>query len=405
MLRRHGLAVLVAGMLASCCCCCLLSVCLLSPSSHPSALHPACGLCRCSKLTTLQLVNVHLEHTTIRHIAASCPALQRLCLTDYNAFAASSPVKSVSRVRPVVFNNQQQQQGQGQAAAAGGQAAGAAGQQQQQAAGQAGGAAAGGAAAAGPMAGPVAAAAGAAGFGFMSEVVTTLRPPEPHSSRPELDWTPLASLRCLVQLSLKSSSDHVVSAARQLGLLKHTVKNLKLEAQGLKVAELQQLGEQLVVLPHLTWLALVLQYRPERPKPARSAAAAPRARVGTDGLHAINQQLMLWQHQLVPAPANGGAGAAGQGQGAQQQGLQQVPPAGGAAGAGAAGGGAGAVAGGNNNDLLDLLLGGNGAGAAGAGGLRPGWAWGPAEQLGKTLMHELPGTALELRVRPHSSLF
>lgn len=66
-------------------------------------------LSRCSRLTTLQLVNVHLEQHTIQHVAASCPLLQRLCLTDYNAYASSAPVRSWSRVMPPVIINQQQQ--------------------------------------------------------------------------------------------------------------------------------------------------------------------------------------------------------------------------------------------------------------------------------------------------------
>jgi hypothetical protein len=197
--------------------------------------------------------------------------------------------------------------------------------------------------------------------GIVSEVVTTFTSREQHS-RPEVDWTPLASLRCLMQLSLKSSAGHVVAAAKQLGQERHTVKNLKLEAQGLKVAELQQVGEQLVGLPDLTWLALVLQYRPERKwRPVQQQQAATAAEAAGGSSKAAS---------ATSTQAGSAGGAAG--------------PAGGAA-AGAAGG-AGAAA--------------NGVGVPQLGG-GVGWAWEPAEQLGRQMMQQLPGTALELKVRPH----
>ncbi|KAF6264367.1 hypothetical protein COO60DRAFT_1698393 [Scenedesmus sp. NREL 46B-D3] len=41
-----------------------------------------------------------------------------------------------------------------------------------------------------------------------------------------------------------------------------------------------------------------------------------------------------------------------------------------------------------------------GAGGQGASGGAVGWVWVPAEQLGRQLMQQLPGTALELQVRP-----
>jgi hypothetical protein len=260
--------------------------------------------------------------------------LQRLCLTDYNAYASSAPVRSVSRIMPLVLNQQQQQQAGGAAGAA----ANAAGNQQPAAA-----------------AGPAGAGMGQH-VGIVSEVVTTITSSHEQQSRPEVDWTPLASLRCLMQLSLKSSAGHVVAAAQQLGQQKHTVKNLKLEAQGLKVAELQQVGEQCVGLPYLTWLALVLQYRPERKwrpvQQQQQAAAAEAAGSSSKAASASSSQ------------ASSTGDAAG--------------PAGGAA--------AGAAA--------------NGIGVPQLGG-GVGWAWEPAEQLGRQLMQQLSGTALELKVRPH----
>jgi hypothetical protein len=303
----------------------------------------------------LQLVNVHLEEHTLQHIAASCPMLQRLCLTDYNAYASSAPVRSVSRVMPLVFNQQQQQQHAGGAAGA----ANAAGNQQP------------------------AAAAGAAGaaigqhVGIVSEVVTTITSRE-QQSRPEVDWTPLASLRCLMQLSLKSSASHVVAAAMQLGQLKHTVKNLKLEAQGLRVYDMHQVGQKLLGLPYLTWLALVLQYRPERKylhvqqqQAAKSAAAAAAA---------------------APASSSAATGAGSSG---------SSIAAGAAAGAGGGAAAAAANGAGAPQNGGDGGGGGGGPAAQWTAGGGVGWAWQPAEQLGKQLMQKLPGTALELKVRPH----
>lgn len=145
---------------------------------------------------------------------------------------------------PWVFN--QQQQGQQAAAAADNQQ-----QQQQQPAGMA--------------------------AGMVSEIVIT-RNPQHHGEA--VDWSQLTSLRCLNQLSLKSSARHVVDAALQLGSSKHHVKTLKLEAQGLRATDLGLLGDQLVVLPHLTWLALVLQYRPERKRARPAEAGQTRGKAG-----------------------------------------------------------------------------------------------------------------------------
>jgi hypothetical protein len=272
--------------------------------------------------------------------------LQRLCLTDYNAYASSAPVRSVSRVMPLVMNNQQQQQ----AGAAAGAANAGAGNQQQPA----------GAAAAG---GPPGAVMGP--FGIVSEVVTTITPHQQNQNRPEVDWTPLASLRCLMQLALKSSASHVLAAAQQLGQQQHTVKILKLEAQGLKVTELQDVAEQLTALPYLTWLALVLQYRPVR-RPMRP----------------IQQQRQ--------------AAAAGAGSSSNAQGGSDAA----AAAAGAEASAAGAAAAAAGGAVPPGYPPGQWVSAAGVGG-SAGWAWEPAEQLSRQLMQQLPGTALELKVRPH----
>jgi hypothetical protein len=249
---------------------------------------------------------------------------------------------------PLVINNQINNQQQQQAAAAN-----AVGNQQP--------AAAGAAAAAAP------APAFGHPFGIMSEVVTTITPQAQQQNRPEVDWTPLADLRCLMQLSLKSSGSHVVAAAQQLGQLKHNVKNLKLEAQGLKVTELELVGQQLASLPYLTWLALMLQYRPVRPAP-RPPKRWP------------------WLPRQA-APGAGSSSSSSSGAAAAGEVPAPLEPA------AAAGGGVGA-AGGGLQGLQGLAAGSNPHGSA-------GWAWEPAEQLSRQLMQQLPGTALELKVRPH----
>eukprot|EP00775_Hariotina_reticulata_P004196 gene4196-4444_t len=211
----------------------------------------------------------------------------------------------------------------------------------------------------------------------------------------DLDWSALKQMRCLNALALKSSRTHVLAAAKRLAQLQHTVKNLKLEAQGLKLSDLEMLGNQLPLLPHLTWLTLVLQYKPERrrqleggageqPSPAvgdRAAAVASAGDVPGDVAGDVAAQAAAdapgFQLQVPPVPW---AQLLHQ-QHANQQQQQQLP--------------------GEQGD----------AGPAAWPGLWPGtpiqsaWQWEAADRLSGVLMKELPGTALELKVRPQSTMF
>jgi len=177
--------------------------------------------------------------------AASCPFLQRLCLTDFKAYDTSAPRKRWE----IVFEPQPQQTANSSSSRAGNSNSSSSSQTSST------GAAAGALA----WAAAVVAVAVVRG-GRMRRVLRDVDEP----TGVEVDWSALAQLRCLNALSLKSSRAQILAAAKGLAQLRHSVKNLKLEAQGLKLADLEALGQQLPVLPHLTWLTLVLQYKPER---------------------------------------------------------------------------------------------------------------------------------------------
>jgi len=170
----------------------------------------------------------------------------------------------------------------------------------------------------------------------------------------------------------------VLEAAQQLADCQHKVKHLKLDAQGIRVADLVVLGDNLVTLPYVTWLTLNLKYTVERrrqPNPLQQQQAAGQGDPGNAAQQAEGQP---GQQQPAGAPAAAGGQAAG-------------PAAAGAANAGGAAAAAAAAA-----------L----AAAAGDGGY---FAWRnqinePAVKLSEQLCEGLPGTVLELRVRP-STLF
>jgi hypothetical protein len=325
---------------------------------------------------TLQLVNCYLEPSTLSNIAASCPYLQRLCLTDFKAYDTSAPRKRWE----IVFEAQPQQASSLTSSTAGNSNS----SSQNTSTG-----------AAGRGTGLASSSGGGGGGGRGSGMRRVLRDVD-EPAGVEVDWSALAKMRCLNALSLKSSRSQVLAAARNLARLQHSVKNLKLEAQGLKLADLEAIGNQLPLLPHLTWLTLVLQYKPERRRQLDSDAAeeqptcaggraaavagagdAPGAAAGDVAAQAaaIAQGFPL---QIPPVPW---AQLLQQHHAHHQQQQQQLPGEQGNAGPGA----------------WPVLW----PGAA----LQGAWQWEAADRLSKVLMKELPGTALELKVRPQSTMF
>lgn len=149
----------------------------------------------------------------------------------------------------------------------------------------------------------------------------------------------------------------VMGAALQLGDARHPVKNLRLDAQGLKVADLTRVGDALLQLPRVTWLSLRLLYVVQRPSLVRGqqAAAAARAPVAPPPPPA------------APAAAAGPAAAA-------------APGAGDAAAAAAA------------EAAVHALW--------GPQATTTSWVTEPGEALTRTLLQGLPATALELRIKP-----
>jgi DNA repair exonuclease SbcCD ATPase subunit len=97
----------------------------------------------------------------------------------------------------------------------------------------------------------------------------------------------------------------VLEAAQQLAACNHKVKNLKLEAQGIPAADLEGLGDALVTLPYVTWLTLHLQYSAPRPRKTKQQQEQ-------------QQQQQEWQQQAVQLQQDLQANPA------QQQELQQT---------------------------------------------------------------------------------
>lgn len=206
---------------------------------------------------------------------------------------------------------------------------------------------------------------------------------------------PICALFCRSELChaiLCRAVPQVLDAVKQLAACSHRVKNLKLEAQGIRGADLEGLGDKLVTLPCVTWLTLNLQYTAPRQHAARCPHRQQQQQGTQDG-----------GTQTGPAAAGGAAsstataGAApGQGSGAGgQQGLAAAAGAEAAiqqAGGPSAAAAAGAAAAGSSS-----------AAATDAPAREPGSSRysEPAAKLSNKLLQHLPGTVLELRVRPY----
>jgi predicted lipid-binding transport protein (Tim44 family) len=169
----------------------------------------------------------------------------------------------------------------------------------------------------------------------------------------------------------------VLEAAQQLAACSHKVKNLKLEAQGIRAAELEGLGDSLVTLPYVTWLTLALQYTPARTRRPQ-------------------QQQRQQQQQAAAGQAAAGLNTAESAAQAQPQASAAAPYAAVAAAGGPAGGASA------DNTPPPPPAAGGAPGAPGGPGARFDNWFEPAAKLSYKLLNGLPATVLELRIRPYA---